>query len=148
MKLLFLFIALVAGMLAPIQAGMNARVGAILRDPIYASLISFAVGTAGLFVFCLARGMEWGRISQAGSSLHWGFWCAGLLGVFYVTATLFLTPRLGTALTFSLVVAGQLIMALAMDHFGTLGIPVHPVSWVRILGIALVIAGVALIRRF
>ena len=148
MKLLFLFIALVAGMLAPIQAGMNARVGAVLRDPVYASLISFAVGTAGLFVFCLARGMEWGRISQAGSALPWGFWCAGLLGVFYVTATLFLTPRLGTALTFSLVVAGQLLMALVMDQLGLFGVPVQPISWVRILGIVLITAGVVLIRKF
>ncbi len=147
MKLLFLAAALAAGMLAPIQAGMNARVGQVLKDPFYAALVSFFVGTAGLVVFCLARGMDFSRITQ-GSGLHWSFWTAGLLGVFYVTATLFLTPKLGAALTFSLVVAGQLIMALAMDHFGTMGIPVHPVSWVRILGIALVIAGVALIRRF
>ena len=147
MKLLFLTAALAAGMLAPIQAGMNARVGSFFKDPLLAALISFFVGTLGLLILCLARGLDFSRFS-GGSSLAWPYWGAGILGVFYVTATLFLTPRLGAALTFSLVVAGQLVMAVAMDHFGLLGVPIHSISWVRLLGIALIVAGVILIRRF
>jgi transporter family-2 protein len=59
-----------------------------------------------------------------------------------------LTPRLGATLTFSLVVAGQLLMAVALDHYGLLGVPVQTISWLRILGIALITAGVVLIRKF
>jgi len=57
-------------------------------------------------------------------------------------------PRLGAALTFSLVVAGQLLMAVLMDHFGAFGIQTQPMSWIRLAGIGLITAGVVLIRRF
>lgn len=147
MKILLLMLAFAAGMLAPLQAGMNARMGRALDDPFYAALISFSVGTVGLFLYGLFCRMEFTAIRQA-SEVHWSIWFAGLLGAFYVTATIILTPRLGAALTFSLVIAGQLVMALIMDQFGFLGVPVQPVNWLRLLGIILITAGVMLIRRF
>ena len=147
MKSILLMAALAAGMLAPVQAGLNVKMGRALEDPLFAALISFAVGTLGLVGICVARGVEFSRISQ-GFSQPWPVWCAGLLGVFYVSATLILTPRLGAALTFSLVVAGQLLAALALDHFGLFGIPVQSISWIRVLGVVLITAGVVLIRRF
>lgn len=91
--------------------------------------------------------MEFAAIRGA-ADVHWTIWFAGLLGAFYVTATIILTPKLGAALTFSRVVAGQLVMALLMDHFGSFGIPVQPVNWLRMVGIALVTAGVVLIRKY
>lgn len=147
MKAFFLMLAYIAGMLAPLQAGMNTRMGRSLGDPFYAALISFVVGTIGLFVYGLACRMEFAAIRQA-SDVHWSIWLAGLLGAFYVTATIILTPKLGAAMTFSLVVAGQLSMAVVMDHYGFFGIPVQLFNWPRLLGIALITAGVILIRKF
>lgn len=147
MKFILLLIAFAAGMLAPLQAGMNTRMGRAIGDPFYAALISFAVGTLGLFIYILFSRIEFAAIRGA-ADVHWSIWFAGLLGAFYVTATIVLTPRLGAALTFSLVVAGQLVMALFMDHFGSFGIPVQPVNLPRIFGIVLITAGVVLIRKF
>ena len=147
MKLFYLLVALAAGMLAPIQAGLNLKMARALEDPLFAALISFFVGTLGLGAICLARGVDFSKITQ-GFSQPWPVWCAGLLGIFYVSATLILTPRLGAALTLSLVVAGQLLAALALDHFGLFGIPVQNISWIRVLGVVLITAGVVLIRRF
>jgi transporter family-2 protein len=48
---------------------------------------------------------------------------------------------------FALVVAGQLMASLALDNWGLLGYPVRPLSWERLLGTALLVAGVVLIRR-
>jgi len=147
MKILILLFALGAGMLLPLQAGLNTRMGKALGDPVYAALISFAVGTALLFVYILTARTNLGNIRQA-TDLHWVFWCAGGLGAVFVAATIILTPTLGAAMTFSLVVAGQLIMAVFMDHFGLFGIQVHPASGMRIIGIILITAGVVLIRKF
>ncbi|WP_022666249.1 DMT family transporter [Desulfospira joergensenii] len=147
MKFVLLSFALAAGMLAPLQAGLNARMGRALGDPVYAALISFAVGTASLFIYALAVRTEFGTIRQA-SDLHWTVWTAGCMGAVYVAATIILTPRLGAALTFALVVAGQLTMALFMDHFGFLGVPVQHFTWQRMAGILLVTAGVVIIRKF
>lgn len=147
MKLILLLIALVAGMMAPIQAGLNGKMGRAIESPVYAALISFAVGTLVLFGYALAARIDFTSIRQA-TDTHWSVWSAGFLGAFYVTAAIILTPRLGAALTFGLVVAGQLVMAIIMDHFGLLGVSVQPISWQRLAGIALITAGVIVIRKF
>jgi transporter family-2 protein len=59
-----------------------------------------------------------------------------------------LAPRLGVATTIALVVAGQMLAAVALDHYGLLGVPVRPVNAWRGLGAALLVAGVVLLRRF
>lgn len=147
MKIFLLFIALAAGMMAPVQAGLNAKLGRAVGNPVYASLVSFIVGTLGLFFYCFVSRLEFASIRQA-SGLPWPVWAAGLLGAFYVTATIILTPKLGAALTFGLVVAGQLIMAVGLDHLGWLGIPEQTLTWQRLAGIALITAGVFLIKKF
>jgi transporter family-2 protein len=38
-------------------------------------------------------------------------------------------------------------MALLLDHFGALGLPREPINLGRIAGVALVFAGVVLVRR-
>ena len=147
MKLILLFVALIAGMMAPLQAGLNGKMGRAIGDPFYAALISFAVGTMGLFCYALITRLEFASIRHA-SNIHWTVWSAGLLGAFYVSAILILTPKLGATLTFGLIVAGQLVMALFLDHFGLLGVPVQVLSWQRFLGIILITAGVILIRKY
>ena len=147
MKLILLFVALIAGMVAPLQAGLNGKMGRAIVDPFYAALISFAVGTLGLFCYALFTKVNFSSIRYA-ANIHWTVWSAGLLGAFYVTAIIILTPKLGSALSFGLIIAGQLMMALFLDHFGLLGVPVQPFGWQRLLGIALVMAGVIVIKKY
>jgi transporter family-2 protein len=75
-------------------------------------------------------------------------WLGGLLGAFFVATAVILAPRIGVAMTFSLIVAGQMLITLVLDHFGFLGLPVKEISLARIGGALLVIAGVVVIRRF
>lgn len=147
MKFILFSLAFAAGMLAPVQAVMNARMGRALGDSFYAALISFAVGTLGLLLYGLISRMEFAAIRQA-ATIPWPIWFAGLLGAFYVTATIIITPRLGATLTFSLVIAGQLAIAVIMDHFGVFGIPIQPFNWMRLAGVLLLTVGVLLIRKF
>ncbi|MEA2060016.1 MAG: DMT family transporter [Thermodesulfobacteriota bacterium] len=147
MKVLFLLIALIAGMLAPIQAGLNGKMGRAIGNPVYASLISFVVGSLVLFFYTVAARINFHAIRNA-ADLHWTVWTAGSLGAFYVTSVIIIAPKIGATLTFSLVVAGQLIMAVFLDHFGLLGVPVQPLTWQRLAGITLITAGAVLIRKF
>ena len=149
MKAMYLFIllAIIAGAVLPAQAGLNAKMGKAVGDPVYAALISFVVGSFGLFTYSLVAKIDLSQISQA-SSVHWSVWTAGLLGAFYVAAVVILVPKIGTALTFGLVVSGQLGVSLLLDHYGLLGLPVHEINWQRIAGIVLIIGGVLLIRNY
>jgi len=149
MKAIFFFMLLAtsAGAMLPIQAGLNAKMGRAVGDPVYASLISFVVGVLVLLVYALIIKVDFTQISQAGTA-HWSVWAAGLLGASYVTAVIILVPKIGAALTFGLVVTGQLGVSLLLDHYGLLGLPVHAFNWQRLLGVLLIIGGVVLIRKF
>ncbi len=64
------------------------------------------------------------------------------------SAIIILAPKLGTALTFSLIVLGQMSVSLVLDHFGLLGLPVKAMNIPRLVGVSSLILGVILIRRF
>ena len=140
-------LAVVAGAVLPIQAALNAKMGKAVGDPVYAALISFVVGSIGLLVYSLITKVDLSQISNAGT-VDWSVWSAGFLGAFYVAAVIILVPKIGAALTFGLVIAGQLGLSLVMDHFGLLGLNVHTFNWQRMVGVTLIIGGVLLIRNF
>jgi len=144
---LFLLIALVAGAMMPTQAAINNKLAISVGSPVLAALISFVVGTVALFVYALLSGESLSALRAAGSAPPVA-WIGGLMGAFFVASAVVLVPRLGVALTFSLIIAGQMIVTLIIDHFGFLGLEVRPVNWARIAGILLITGGVALIRRF
>lgn len=144
---LLIFVAILAGMFLPLQASLNAKMGAVVQNPLLGSLISFLVGTIGLLIYILVSRVPLANLAQAKSAPTF-VWVAGLLGAFYVTAIILLVPRLGVALTFGLVIGGQMLVSILFDHFGLLGTPVHPISWMRSLGALLLIAGVLLIRKY
>lgn len=142
--LLFLF-AIAAGVILPVQAGLNTELGRALKSPVYATMMSFATGLFALLIYGFVTRMPFANVKNA-LSLPWYYWLGGVIGAVYVYAIIILTPRLGVALTFGLTVASQMIFGVVMDHFGWLDVPVHAVSWPRILGVLLVIGGVVLIR--
>src|SRR5467141_602529 len=134
---------LLAGMAQALQAAVNAQLRAAVQSPLWAALISFVVGTLGLALLVLATRAS---IPAQWPSRPW-VWSGGLLGVLYVCAAILLLPRLGAGTMLALFVAGQMSMALVLDHFGLLGVPVHTTSPGRLLGALLVVAGVILLRR-
>ena len=75
-------------------------------------------------------------------------WLGGLLGAINVLALINLAPKLGAANLVVFVVIGQLVMSLVIDHFGMIGFPVHSLTLTKMLGVALLIGGAALIRFF
>jgi transporter family-2 protein len=144
---LYLLIALVAGAMMPTQAATNNKMAAVVASPILAALISFIVGTVALFVYALLSGETLSSLVEARNAPPIA-WIGGFLGAFFVAAAVMLVPRLGVAMTFSVLIAGQMIVTLVIDHFGLLGVPVKEVSLVRLGGILLITAGVVLIRRY
>jgi transporter family-2 protein len=72
----------------------------------------------------------------------------GLIGAQFLLVSLLAAPRLGVATTVAVLIAGQLAAALVVDHYGWLGVPRQPLGPLRLLGAALLVAGVVLIRRF
>ena len=144
---LYILLAILAGAMIPTQAAVNNKLALFIDSPILAAFISFLVGTAALLIYVVASGTPMTGIASARNAPPVA-WIGGILGAFFVTATVMLTPRLGVAMTFSLIIAGQMLVTLIIDHYGALDVPVKEISAARIGGIVLITAGVILIRKF
>ena len=143
----YLLFGFVAGAMLPIQFGINAQLASWLDSPLRATLVSFAVGTAALFVVMAAAYRDWPAGERLGGA-PWWVWVGGFLGAFYVLGSVVAAPKLGAVTLVAVILAGQTVASLLVDHFGWVGFDEQPISLGRVLGIALVAAGVALVRLY
>ncbi len=141
----YLLFALAAGAMLPIQFGINAQLATWVGSSVRAALVSFVVGALSLFVVALAVARDWPAADRV-SGAPWWVWIGGALGAFYVLGSIVTAPRLGAVTLFAMILAGQALVSLAVDHFGWVGFEEHPVSALRLAGVALLAAGVALVR--
>ena len=141
----FLFLAVVAGSCLPTQAGINAQLCSLTRSPVLAAAVSFAVGTLGLILYAAILRVPLPATSGLGGH-PWWIWSGGLWGAFFVAATIVLAPKLGAASMVALIVFGQMLTSVVLDHYGLIGYTVQPINMYRLLGLGLIIGGVVLIR--
>lgn len=144
--MMWIFIALLAGAFLPVEAAVNATLRGPLGHPVWAALASFTVGTLSLGIYALAARLPIPKVEWAGLAA-WQ-WSGGVIGALFVSLAIVLTPKLGTATTFSLVICGQLLTSLLLDHMGWFGLTQHSMNAPRIVGALLLFAGVWLIQNF
>jgi len=144
-SLLAILVVVLAGGATALQAPTNARLASAVASPVNAAFISFAVGTTVLGV--VAALMQTRPDMAAARALPWYAWLGGVYGACFVVSAAWGVPRLGVAMTITLMVGGQLLLSLVLDHFGALGVPRQPLNLGRIAGVGLVLAGVLLVRR-
>jgi len=143
---LFLYVlALGAGVSVVTQQLLNSSLRTALGSPAWAGLISYAGGLITMIVAVIAlreRVPSWTSVADA----PWWAWSGGVFGGAFILLAILLLPSLGAATLFALVIAGQVLAAITLDHFGAFGLTPHPIGTARLLGAALLIAGVVLIR--
>lgn len=144
---IYYLLALIAGTMIPTQAAINNKLVTYVHSPALSAFISFGVGLIALLIYTFVTGTPLGNLSLAKNAPPVA-WLGGICGAFFVTAVILVVPRLGVALTFSILILGQMIATLPIDHFGFLESPISAINWQRILGIVLVVLGVFIIRRF
>jgi bacterial/archaeal transporter family-2 protein len=150
----FLLLALagvVAGTSLATQAVVNANLGENLDSASGAAFVSYLGGTIvmGLLLAVGKRaGLGLPPLATAHlSGVPWWAWSGGLLGSIYVMISILLVPRLGSATVLSLFVLGQMLASVTFDNFGLFGLAVRAADLSRVLGAALVVIGVLLMRR-
>jgi transporter family-2 protein len=140
-----LLIAVGSGALIPLQAGANAQLGHVLGHPLWATLVSLAISMAALIPVLLAVRPSLPNLPAAATAPWWA-WIGGVIGVGYITAALILAPKLGAGLFISAVVAGQMIAAMLLDHFGLAGFLPRPTSLPRLFGAVMIVVGVLVMQ--
>jgi transporter family-2 protein len=136
---------LAGGAFLALQAPTNAMLARGVGSPVNAALVSFLVGTVGLAVAALLLQVR--PDASAVRALPWWAWLGGLYGAVLVAATAYAAPKIGVTAALTLVVAGQFVMAVALDQFGAMGLTPRPLNLTRAAGLVLIAAGVFLVRR-
>lgn len=142
--LLALGLAGIAGVAISLQNPINAGLARHISSSLGATTICFAVGLIALVVASVALG-QWPAVMQAPQA-PLILLSGGLLGAFLVWAALYSVPILGVLTLVAVLILGQIIAALAIDHFGLFGMEARAVSFNRLLAAILVLAGVVLSR--
>lgn len=142
MNMLFWLIAFAAGCAISVQAAVNSQLARGLGgNTPAAALVSFAVGAVALGLIALSRGGMATAIASLPSQPPWRF-AGGVLGAAAIFSTVLLAPRIGLANLLALVIAGQLLSSLAIDHFGLVGAAVREVSAIKLAGALVMVIGV------
>jgi bacterial/archaeal transporter family-2 protein len=142
MKIVFAALAIAAGVAAAMQpatnAGLSKSIG--LGPALLVNTVIVLIGTLGLWVATGAKT----TFFPAGAS--WMLYLGGLFGFVIIASLAFVFPMIGAAYAIALVVGGQCVAALLVDHFGFMGMPRSPLTIQRVIGAALVAAGIVVMK--
>ncbi len=141
----FYALAAIAGVSFVVQQAVNANLRLETGSAWWAGFVSYLGGTLVMFAMIIMSREPW-LTGSAIARTSWLSWTGGIFGAIYIAVSILLLPRLGAALVVALIVLGQMLGALAFDHFALLGVPENPITLTRLVGAALLIAGVVLIR--
>jgi transporter family-2 protein len=137
-------LGLLGGASLVIQAGLNSGLRERLQSVSWAGFVSYLGGTVAMLL-ALALTRDPLHVERA-RDVPPAWWLGGFFGAAYLCVAIVLLPRLGAATLVVLIVAGQLGCSILLDHFGLLGVPVHPLDGRRVVGALFLIVGVMLIR--
>lgn len=143
--MLWIAFACAAGACIALQAAANGSLRTNLGDPRYAAFFSICGTVATAVAIMLAMRPAPPSLTAMREAPWWN-WIGGPLGTLIVLAGAALTPRLGAAAFISAVVAGQLFCSLLLDHFGLMDVPRQALTAGRLLGVAMLFAGVLLVK--
>ena len=146
MTYFYILIAVLIGALTPIQGGINSQLSTILKHPLQASFISFTGGFLILLIIVLVLNKPFPGFGEM-QKTPWYLFTGGAFGVAFVSAIIILIPRIGATNLIAAALVGQLVMSVIVDHYGLLKVPVHEISWIRIVGVLLLIGGVLLVQK-
>ncbi|WP_404789724.1 DMT family transporter [Altericista sp. CCNU0014] len=143
-RTIYLVAALIGGAILPIQVALNTFLRRYVGEPMQVTFVSYLVGTLTSLGICFFAQYPF-PTSTALAQTSWWMWIGGCLGTLYVWSTIFATPKIGAALALALTIAGQMVAALFLDHYGALGLTKYAASPTRITGAVLVVLGVSLV---
>jgi transporter family-2 protein len=136
-----------AGALQAWGPPMNGALRGALTNPWFASLVSFLPVIALLTVLALCQPRPV-PTTDGIAGMPWWAPLGGLIGSFAVIAGLLFVDRVGAGTLAGLTITANILMSLAIDHYGWFNMPEHALTPGRIAGAVLMMAGIGLIARF
>jgi transporter family-2 protein len=147
MKYVLMVITFFVGAILPVQAILNTRLGKQTGGALMGALLSFLTGTICLLLLnFIVNGQAVMNLKQTFAG-PWYIWLGGFLGAIFVGYITWVNQQQGVAITFALVVSGQIFISLLIDHYGLFGSAVRTITLEKIIGAALLVTGIILIKK-
>lgn len=146
MNLFLTALAFFIGILLPVQVGVNAELARHINSPILAALVSFLVGGLCLILASIVVRAPFPTWEQIAALPNW-LWGGGVVGAAAVFGSIVAGPKIGALALVSLLLAGQLVASIVIDHYGWLGFSIQKMDFQRLLGVLLLAGGYLLIRK-
>jgi transporter family-2 protein len=145
---LMILVTVVIGMAIALQPVVNRELAHHVNHPLQAAFISFTSGTLLLALLC--AGMHFFQRTpppqvETLSKGPWWMWLGGTLGVFFITASIYMVKPLGPTTMLMCFIAGQLMASIVLEHFGLLNSPVRPITAQRLFAVLLMAVAIFLI---
>jgi transporter family-2 protein len=145
----WIVLALLAGAVLPAQGVVNGLLRHDLGAPFAVGAVSFLVATlamAAALLFSAAVLRAPAPTLQGLPAMPWWGWLGGFAGAIYVTTVFTAIPVIGASAAVGLTVAGQQVASVFVDRHGWFRLPKREVSPLRLTGVVLLLAGVAIIK--
>lgn len=140
-------LAVAAGAANPAQAGANAELRKSIDQALWAAVAIYFSGLVGVLILQLFLRQPLptaGRLSGA----PWWAWTGGLISIAATLSGITFAQKMGSGVFTGISITASLAMSIVLDNYGWIGFKVHPVSWPRIAGCGLMVAGLWLVAKF
>ncbi len=144
--LLWQLTGIVTGCLMASIGAIYGKLGNCLASAVQASTVSFLIATIVIAVVCIGNGKIVCVRKSFAKGNPWWMWLGGVCGAVSVFGNAWLIPQIGTGAFFMALLLGQMSLSLLMEERGWMGAMKRRITFVQLIGIALMVAGVAMIR--
>ena len=145
MKTPLLLLSTFLGVVLTVHLAMNGMVGAALNNARVGNAIFWCIGALTAVIIGVT-GWQTGGLSGLGN-VNPLLLTAGAMGASLVFGIAYLIPRVGAGPFTYALLAGQVVSAMLLSHYGWLGSPRQPVTPMSIVGVIVLVVGVILTRR-
>lgn len=143
MKVHLYVLTMFLGVILAVHLAMNGKVGSVLNNARIGNALFWCIGAAGAVAIGLT-GWRSGALAPL-KEVHPALYTAGILGATLVFAIAWLIPQVGAGPVMITLLAGQVLGGLIMSHFGWLGSPVQPITMAKLIGVLVMVSGVAIV---
>ena len=141
------WLVVLIGLIGGASVGVQSPIAGAIGRKVGGAASSFIVHVSGAIFSGILLLLLGGEKIREWRSLSWYMLCAGAFGlILYLTINVTL-PRLGSTMMVTLIIIGQLLVGVIIDHFGLLGLATRHIDLPRVLGVIALLVGGYLIAR-
>ena len=141
------WLVILIGLIGGIAVGIQSPIAGQMGQRLGGTASSFIVHLSGMVLSGILLVIQGGEKIRDWQTLPWYMLGAGFFGlILYQTISITL-PRLGSTMMIALIIIGQLLAGIVIDHFGLLGVATRHIDVYRVFGVIALLIGGYLITK-